>query len=102
MPTTWIVSIRYNLVKTCNMEFNKHSYNCLGSSPLFAAYFGQGTGPIVLNHVGCTGSETRLIDCPSEAVTSCSHSEDAGVRCLPKTGYFANLKYYPFFYNVFM
>ena len=70
----------------------------LGSTALFAAYFGQGTGSIVLNHVQCTGSETRLIDCPSEAVTSCSHSEDAGVRCLPKTGYFPHIKYYLYRY----
>ena len=47
-----------------------------------SAYFGQGIIPILLDDVGCSGSEVRLIDCPYDSVTSdCSHSEDAGVRC---------------------
>ena len=47
--------------------------------------FGQGVGPIVLSNLQCTGSESRLADCIS-GVISCSHSEDAGVRCLSRTG----------------
>ena len=33
--------------------------------------------------MACTGSESRLIDCPANALGShnCQHSEDAGVRC---------------------
>lgn len=46
------------------------------------AYFGQGSGSILMNNVGCTGSESRLIDCSySSSTSSCSHSEDAGVQC---------------------
>ncbi len=45
------------------------------------ASFGEGTGPIVLNAVGCTGSERRLLDCPSDVIGSCTHVEDAGVIC---------------------
>ena len=46
------------------------------------AHFGGGTGTIYLDNVGCTGSETRLIDCSRSSV-SCTygHAEDAGVRC---------------------
>ena len=58
----------------------------IGSTAIYSAFFGQGTGSIVLNNVKCTGSEARLVDCPSGRVTSCSHSEDAGVRCLMQTG----------------
>ena len=48
------------------------------------AYFGQGSGPIWLDSVACTGSESMLINCSHLGVgvtRSCSHSEDAGVRC---------------------
>jgi len=53
------------------------------------AAFGQGSGPILLDNVGCTGSQNRLIDCTHSTHTSdCNHSEDAGVRCFspPSTG----------------
>ena len=46
------------------------------------AYYGQGTGPILLDDVSCTGTEGRLVSCPYDSNTAdCSHSEDAGVRC---------------------
>ena len=50
------------------------------------AFFGQGTGNIVLDNLGCVGTETRLIDCPHNGVGvhNCAHSEDAGVVC-PRT-----------------
>ena len=38
----------------------------------------------MFHDVACSGSESRLIDCPSDKRTSsiCSHSADAGVVCL--------------------
>ena len=49
------------------------------------AAFGQGTGPIFLDNVVCSGSEVRLTDCASNplAAHNCLHTEDAGVVCQP-------------------
>ena len=49
--------------------------------------FGEGTGPIYLDDVGCRGNENRLIDCPRRGWAqtignhNCLHLEDAGARC---------------------
>lgn len=51
-----------------------------------SSMFGLGSGPIAFNYVRCAGTEDRLIDCPSLNSRSCSHVEDAGVRCLMRTG----------------
>ena len=48
-----------------------------------SARYGPGTGSIFLDGVGCSGDETRLLDCTRASSVSCfsGHSEDAGVRC---------------------
>ena len=44
--------------------------------------FGPGVGPILLYNLRCTGSESRLVDCPSGSYSyALDHSNDAGVRC---------------------
>jgi CD163 antigen len=49
------------------------------------AAFGQGTGPIWLNEVNCTGDESSLWECPARpwSQSNCGHKEDAAVECLP-------------------
>ena len=49
--------------------------------------FGQGTGPIYLNSVGCTGTESSLLSCSHSGigVTYCSHTYDVGVVCPTST-----------------
>ena len=47
------------------------------------ARFGQGTGPIFLDNVACTGEEDTLISCTYDSNTAdCFHSDDAGVTCV--------------------
>ena len=45
--------------------------------------FGQGTGQIFLDNVGCSGTEFSLLSCSHRGVGvhSCGHYEDAGVIC---------------------
>ncbi|KAI1887087.1 hypothetical protein AGOR_G00202510 [Albula goreensis] len=51
------------------------------------AHFGQGTGPIQLDAVQCTGNELSLEECPHGGWEqhNCDHMEDAGVSCSPFT-----------------
>ena len=53
----------------------------IGALPRINAAFGQGTGPITMSALSCVGIEYRLLDCPSSAITSCGHQNDAGVIC---------------------
>ena len=69
------------------MFVNHHlNYNLLTDAVARdGAYFGQGTGDVVLDDVSCSGYEDRLIDCSHRGigVNDCNHYEDAGVICVP-------------------
>uniref|UniRef100_A0A1X7U1B7 Deleted in malignant brain tumors 1 protein n=1 Tax=Amphimedon queenslandica TaxID=400682 RepID=A0A1X7U1B7_AMPQE len=59
-------------------------YEWEGSYAYSFSYFGQGSGPIVMDNLQCTGSESALTDCPFDPdVSDCTHLEDSGVMCLP-------------------
>ena len=47
------------------------------------AFFGQGSGPIFLDNVACSGTERTLLSCNSGQIGShnCGHKDDAGVKC---------------------
>lgn len=53
----------------------------LGATGL--GHFGYGRGPVLLDNVGCTGTEARLSDCfhLGWGQHNCGHHEDAGALC---------------------
>ena len=55
----------------------------VGSVALGGAYFGSGSGDILLDNVVCRGTESSLLECNTNPIGqhNCDHSEDAGVRC---------------------
>ena len=55
-----------------------------GVSSFSHAYFGQGSGPVLVRDVACNGTEYTLFDCGHSAVGdvgSCTHASDAGASC---------------------
>lgn len=52
------------------------------------AYFGPGSGRVLLDEVSCTGNEFSIEQCPKPVwgEHNCDHTEDAGVSCTPLTG----------------
>ena len=57
--------------------------SAIGVVAYSSAFFGQGTGPIQIDNVGCSGSESVLVQCSHLTINNCGHVEDAGVRCSP-------------------
>ncbi|XP_033754728.1 deleted in malignant brain tumors 1 protein-like [Pecten maximus] len=51
-------------------------------APYTDAAFGQGSGPVLVRNVNCSGSESELDQCPlGSGTSSCDHTEDVGVVC---------------------
>ena len=67
-----------------------------GSAGVFYSrgFFGQGSGPIWLDNVLCTGNESTLASCGHFGVSItryCNHRKDAGVRCSGTLGEYAHI-----------
>ena len=56
-----------------------------GKKVRFAAYYGKGSGRILLDEVNCKGDELHLLECAHSGKNQhdCMHDEDAGVECQP-------------------
>ena len=76
----------------CHSEFDTNDANVVcrqlglpdrGAAVYYGAYFGQGSGPFHIQYIGCSGSESDLLQCSHGAyITLCSsHVGDVGVRC---------------------
>ena len=57
-----------------------------GAVAVIGARFGQGSGPIFLDEVDCSGDESRLEACshPGIGMIDCRHNQDASVACVGK------------------
>ena len=82
-------------ITDANVVCRQLGYSGATSAP-GVAFFGQGSGPIHYDQVSCTGSETRLADCPHNGIGihDCSHFEDAGVVCKITQGELGLLFYF--------
>ena len=54
------------------------------SQAWWGAHFGPGSGPILLDEVSCSGSESDISDCRHDGWfnNDCGHGEDVGVTCV--------------------
>ena len=57
-----------------------------GVTVRYSAYYGQGSGPIWLDNVHCTGRETNILECRANpiGVHNCGHHRDVGILCPSK------------------
>lgn len=100
-PVEWIGQGKYGLILVIPfLGQKKLSDEFLVANPKFLcsfsgiakawnqAYFGEGSGPILLDEVRCTGNELSIEQCPKSSwgEHNCDHKEDAGVSCTPLTG----------------
>ena len=84
----WIKAVNSSANGYMAMSVHLEQYSAF--FPLFIAAiavnraaFGQGTGPLLLYYLVCTGTESSLLSCSHGVVgvSSCSHYDDAGVVC---------------------
>ena len=66
------------------MNIIGNDFFLLGAIAFSGGRFPAGTGSIKLSNTICTGSETSLLNCSTRVDHTCTHAEDAGVRCIGK------------------
>lgn len=66
------------------LDLGQLEYIWLADGIAYSSGFGQGSGPIFLDNLRCTGFESSLFDCQHNGVgviTYCNHAKDAALRC---------------------
>ena len=62
-----------------------HHNGSVGAVATKSTVFGQGSGPIMMSKLRCSGMESTILACDQYlnmyGVLSCSHLQDAGVIC---------------------
>ena len=58
----------------------------IGAQSFSYARFGRGTGPSLIDRLGCTGREKALLNCSHTEIggfssSYCRYNDDVGVRC---------------------
>lgn len=64
----------------------------IGAIATQSSRYGYGGGSVVLDYVYCTGTEARLANCRTDGSvrSSCSHLNEAGVRCYIQTSKYSH------------
>ena len=71
----------------CSYITRKLDYIHNAAIPFRGAIFGEGSGPIFLENLECSGTESSLLGCglgSPVGIHSCDHSQDSGVMCTGK------------------
>lgn len=60
--------------------------NCTGASLLSQGSYMEGSGPIYLSELLCTGTEASLLECDRRrnrptGLQTCDHSQDVFIQC---------------------
>ena len=59
-------------------------FQCVMCIDVNVYYSGEGTGPIWLSYLYCSGNEQNILECPRAigiGISYCSHSHDVSVVC---------------------
>ena len=70
-------------INDANVVCRQLGFSQLATHAWSGAYYGQGSGPIWIDDVACSGSESHIYDCRHRGWgnNDCTHSRDASVQC---------------------
>ena len=70
-------------INDANVVCRQLGFSQLASHAWSGAYYGQGSGPIWIDDVACSGSESHIYDCRHRGWgnNDCTHSRDASLQC---------------------